>query len=129
MFLQNVDDSAFKHGRAKCLAELEHFSSTDGTQISKSNLLFENLPTTLAQYNSQLQNDTSPTIRALKYNNRNNNAKGNFSTNRNNRSPMSYKPLQCIGCGQWNHPVSQCRFVPKVFLAMDYIKRKPQHVD
>ena len=128
MFLQNVDDSTYKHGRAKCLAELEHFSSTDGTQISKSDLLFENLPTTLAQYNSQLQNDTSPTIRALKYN-KNNNAKGNFSINRNQRSSMAYKPLQCIGCGQWNHPVSQCRFVPKVSLALDYIKRKPQHVD
>ena len=128
MFIQNIDDDSYKHTRAKCLAELEMSLSPDGIQVNKSDLRFENLPTTLQQYHDALSMDTSatyPVVRAMKKNPRSREKQYTKTKTSNG----NYKPEQCPGCGQWNHPITQCKFVPKVSLAMQYIKTKPRHVE
>ena len=33
-----------------------------------------------------------------------------------------------LGCGGWGHRLVKCTMVPKVALALEYIKKKPEHV-
>ena len=128
MFIQNIDDDKYKHTRAKCLAELEMSLSVDGAQVVKSDLRFENLPTTMQQYHDALNMDTTtsyPVVRAMKQNQRS----YDRQSQKHSTTKGNYKPEQCPGCGQWNHSITQCKFVPKVSLALQYIKSKPRHVE
>ena len=88
---------------------------------------FANLPTTLQQYTNKLNlHTTTPTIRAIQ-SSRNNNKPRVHANHGSRRS--TYEPFQCIGCGIWGHKVTKCKTVPKIAIAMEYIKTKSRHVD
>ena len=102
--------------------------SVDGAQVVKSDLRFENLPISMQQYHDALNMDTTtsyPVVRAMKQNQRS----YDRQSQKHSTTKGNYKPEQCPGCGQWNHPITQCKFVPKVSLALQYIKSKPRHVE
>ena len=102
--------------------------SADGAQVVKSDLRFENLPISMQQYHDALNMDTTtsyPVVRAMKQNQRS----YDRQSQKHSTTKGNYKPEQCPGCGQWNHPITQCKFVPKVSLALQYIKSKPRHVE
>ena len=130
MFLQNIDDPTYEPGRAKCLAEIDITTNRGDTEIQNSDLRFENLPTTLIQYNNALtvSSPGQAVVRAM----RGGNQRMKFTPTRSKqpfrKNNPNYKPIQCLGCGIWGHPVTQCKNVPKIAMAQEYIKRKPQHV-
>ena len=128
MFLQNVDDPFYLSGRAQCLTELGVATIDGSSTVRISNMKFANLPTTLQQYTNKLNmhSSSSPIVRAVK------DSRSYQQIRRNNnpqhRSP-SYEPFACLGCGTWGHKVTRCKIVPRIALALDYIKQKPKHVE
>ena len=139
MFLHNIDDPKLSSGRAKALSELDIATMDGGTDVKVSNLRMDNLAITVLQYNDSLevseQHSFTGTVRSLQsrpQNRQRGQSSGNKSSQQHTRinTPRSkYVAIQCNGCGMWGHPVSQCRHVPKIAIAMDYIKSKPRHVD
>ena len=128
MFLQNVDDPEYSAGRAQCITELA-VATLDGTSnVRISSMKFSNLPMTLQQYTNKLNlSDTQPVVRAMQksqsqYKNKNSNVFNRMQRN------STYEPFVCIGCGIWGHKVTKCKTVPKVAIALEYIKNKPKHV-
>ena len=129
MFLQNVDDPDYSAGRAQCITELA-VATLDGTSnVRISNMKFSNLPMTLQQYNNKLNlSNNQPIVRAIQKPPFQRNAYKNNATP--NRIPRrsNYEPYLCMGCGLWGHKVTKCKNVPKVAIALEYIKNKPRHV-
>ena len=127
MFLQNVDDPEYMAGRAQCLTELGVATMDGSPNVKISNMRFANLPTTLQQYTNKLNlHSTTPTIRAIQSPRYNNKSRPNPSSGPRR---SNYEPFQCIGCGLWGHKVTKCKTVPKMAIAMEYIKSKPRHVE
>ena len=145
MFLHNIDDAKLASGRAKALSELDIATMNGDTAVKVSNLRMDNLPITVLQYSESLdvenQQSFTGTVRALNRSsnkqrfdsqrNHNNAIRQQYNQNQHfrNQSRTRYVALQCVGCGMWGHPVSQCRHVPKIAIALDYIKAKPRHVE
>ena len=129
MFLQNVDDQEYAAGRAQCITELA-VATLDGTSdVRISNMKFSNLPMTLQQYTNKLNlTETQPVVRAMQRSSYNNKTNKNMNSSNRTQRNSNYEPFLCMGCGMWGHKVTKCRTVPKVAIALDYIKSKPKHV-
>jgi len=147
MFLNNMDDDEYSDAKYRALAEIRHSSTV--TEKLDPNMMLESLPTTISQYQTQMNGnrgaktsksrstnfvrsllgnedapyddgDSVPQLRA--FGRRREYQKRDFQRKDYNRRANFESLKQCKACGKWGCSETKCRFFAQVQLAVSYIR-------